>query len=159
MKKSTLYVLSAFLLGLAIGLVMLLLNSQKEHTDTPKESLTNITDSFSTPVEKASPAVVNIYSEILIKNNQNVFPFSNRFNSLFRQNRSRIESSLGSGVVFSSDGYVLTNQHVIGDKNLSVIIELSDGRKKEAKIIGIDKGTDLAVLKSGPPRVGLRHCI
>jgi len=150
MKKSTLYLVSAFLLGLAIGLVVLLLNSQKEYTDTPKESLTNITDSFSTPVEKASPAVVNIYSEMLIKNNQNVFPFSNRFNSLFRQNRPRIESSLGSGVVFSSDGYVLTNQHVIGDKNLSIIIELSDGRKKEAKIIGIDKGTDLAVLKIDP---------
>ena len=60
---------------------------------------------------------------------------------------NQIKTSLGSGVVFSSDGYILTNLHVIGDKNLNIIVELSDGRILDAKIIGIDKGTDLAVLR------------
>lgn len=103
--------------------------------------------SFNDAVNKASPAVVNIYSEILIDNRNDGFPFSRRFNSIFGLNKNRFSSSLGSGVIFSSDGYILTNQHVIGDTNLSITVELYDGRKKEAKIIGIDKGTDLAVLK------------
>jgi len=54
---------------------------------------------------------------------------------------------LGLGVILSSDGYILTNQHVIGDKTLRVTVELLDGRRLEAKLVGIDKGTDLAVLK------------
>ena len=54
---------------------------------------------------------------------------------------------MGSGVILSSDGYILTNQHVIGDNTLRVTTELYDGRKFNAQLVGIDKGTDLAVLK------------
>jgi len=104
-------------------------------------------NSFNEAVSKASPAVVNIYSEILLNNRNNNFPFSERLNSIFGLNKTRSGTSLGSGVIFSSDGYILTNQHVIGDTNLSVIVELYDGQKLKAQIVGIDKGTDLAVLK------------
>lgn len=104
-------------------------------------------NSFNEAVSKASPAVVNIYSEILVNNRNNNFPFSEKFNSIFGLNRTRSGTSLGSGVIFSSDGYILTSQHVIGDTSLSVIVELYDGQKLEAKIVGIDRGTDLAVLK------------
>ena len=77
---------------------------------------------------------------------------------------NQIKTSLGSGVVFSSDGYILTNQHVIGDKNLNIIVELSDGRILDAKIIGIDKGTDLAVLRvdlgnKAFPSIEIEDCI
>jgi S1-C subfamily serine protease len=55
--------------------------------------------------------------------------------------------SLGSGVVVSSDGYILTNQHVIGDSRAEVRVTLSDNREFPAKVIGIDDVSDLAVVK------------
>ena len=55
--------------------------------------------------------------------------------------------SLGSGVIVSSDGYVLTNNHVIGDARAEVSVILADKREMTAKVIGADETTDLAVLK------------
>ena len=88
--------------------------------------------------------MVNIYSEQIIDNQ---FPTQRRFNSIFNNKGSQLKTSLGSGVILSSDGYILTNQHVVGDNSLRVTTELYDGRKFIAQLIGIDKGTDLAVLK------------
>ena len=110
------------------------------------ESSDNIPFSYNLAVSKASPAVVNIFSEQQINNRRNL-P-ENNIDSIFGKGKNQIKTSLGSGVLFSSDGYILTNQHVIGDKNTNVVVELSDGRKITAKVIGIDKGTDLAVLKA-----------
>lgn len=146
--KKYLPLLASVTVGLVLGVLIsnLLLqeNEQKEEGNLDKE---NLITSFHSAVKKASPAVVNIYSEMLVKKrNRNLF-FSDRFNSIFGKNNTRVQSSLGSGVIFSSDGYILTNQHVIGDVSIGIIVELSDGRKKEASIVGIDKGTDLAVLK------------
>ena len=106
----------------------------------------NTTFSYNSAVSKASSSVVNIFSEQLVNNRINR-PKRN-IDSIFGKTRNQIKTSLGSGVLFSSDGYILTNQHVIGDKYVNVIVELSDGRKVSAKIVGIDKGTDLAVLKA-----------
>ena len=61
--------------------------------------------------------------------------------------RDRYESSLGSGVVISRDGYVLTNSHVVGDGNPEVTVGFSDKRELRAKVVGIDAATDLALLK------------
>ena len=61
--------------------------------------------------------------------------------------RDRLQQSLGSGVVVSPDGYVLTNNHVIGDARSEVSVTLPDKRELRAKIVGIDEATDLAVLK------------
>ena len=106
--------------------------------------LSNTAFSYNYAVEKASPAVVNIYSEQIIDKQ---LPTQRRFNSIFNNKEQQVKTSLGSGVILSSDGYVLTNQHVVGDNSLRVTIELYDGRKFTAQLIGIDKGTDLAVLK------------
>ena len=102
------------------------------------------TSSYSNIVGEAMPAVVNIYSQRVKSPPQKNSKFP--YDSIFRFN-PKIETSLGSGVIFSPSGYILTNLHVIGSNNLNVTIELADGRKKAAKIIGADKGTDLAVLK------------
>ena len=88
--------------------------------------------------------MVNIYSDQII-NKQ--LPYQRRFNSIFDNKGGQVKTSLGSGVILSSDGYILTNQHVVGDNSLRVTTELYDGRKFIAQLIGIDKGTDLAVLK------------
>ncbi len=61
--------------------------------------------------------------------------------------RNRYESSLGSGVVISTDGYVLTNSHVVGEGEVEVTVGLVDKREMRAKVIGVDPATDLALLK------------
>jgi Do/DeqQ family serine protease len=61
--------------------------------------------------------------------------------------RQRREQSLGSGVVVSSDGYVLTNNHVVGNARAEVTVLLPDKREMRAKIVGVDEDTDIAVLK------------
>ena len=61
--------------------------------------------------------------------------------------RERREQSLGSGVVVSADGYVLTNNHVVGNAGAEVTVLLPDKRELRAKVVGADEGTDIAVLK------------
>jgi len=61
--------------------------------------------------------------------------------------RNRVAQSLGSGVVVSSDGYIMTNNHVVGSVNAQVSVVLPDRRELRAKIIGVDEGTDIALLK------------
>ncbi len=59
-----------------------------------------------------------------------------------------VAAGVGSGVVFTSDGYVLTNNHVVEDAD-SVVVQLADGSEEEAEVIGTDRITDLAVLRIG----------
>ena len=144
LKRSS-RIIIAFLIGAITALVILKIYKEL-HLDEEISNKADMPFSYHLAFSKASPAVVNIFSEQLV-NNRISRPKRN-IDSIFGENRNQIETSLGSGVFFSSDGYILTNQHVIGDKNIKVIVELSDGRKINAKIVGIDKGTDLAVLKA-----------
>ena len=146
--KKYLPYITAIALGAIIGIFIFNLIAQDYYvTDSKDVSKNLIPSSFSEAVNKASPSVVNIYSDVLVNDRRSQLPFSDRFNSIFGLNKSRIQSSLGSGVIFYSNGYIITNQHVIGDRSIGITVELSNGRKEEAKIIGTDKGTDLAVLK------------
>ncbi len=107
--------------------------------------------SYSEAVEKAAPAVVNIYTRTLVKQQQ----YSLKEDPLFKKfydlgdmpQRERIQSSLGSGVILNSQGYIITNNHVITGAD-SIIIALKDGREAAAEIIGTDPETDLAILKT-----------
>jgi len=146
--KSKLYVFSvlSFLTGSLVGYIFFTLLLCKNETVLLKENVIQNSVSYNFSVTKALPSVVNIYGQKYIKNEKMKSKKSSR-NELFGPDKIVSESSLGSGVIFSSDGYILTNQHVIGDQFKNIIVELVDGRKAKAKIIGIDKGTDLAVLK------------
>ena len=137
--KYGLYALMGSFLGFLISFFLL-----EDEFINEGNKLASLNTSYNLAVEKASPAVVNIFSEQIIRNQ----PSSNlkRSNSIFGERRS-VKTSLGSGVILSQEGYILTNQHVIGDQTLKVTIELSNGNKYLAQLIGIDKGTDLAVLK------------
>jgi Do/DeqQ family serine protease len=109
------------------------------------------TVSYSQAVEKAAPAVVNVHTAKLVTVRTNPF-FDDPF---FRQffggddaggSRQRVETSLGSGVIFSEQGYILTNHHVIRGAD-AIQVSLRDGRTAAAKVVGSDPDSDLAVLK------------
>jgi len=98
---------------------------------------------------QAMPAVVNIYTTTVSRQPPHPFmndPFFRRF---FGDRQGMLEnrqSSLGSGVVVSPQGYILTNNHVIEAAD-EIEIALADGRKMAAKLVGTDPETDLAVIK------------
>jgi len=102
---------------------------------------------FAPVVKKAAPAVVSIQSERTAKVSmmeQNPFPFF--FGPGPQAPQERKQRGMGSGVIVSQDGYILTNHHVVEDAD-DVKVMLSDEREFEAKIIGSDAKTDIAVLK------------
>ncbi|MEK6292979.1 MAG: Do family serine endopeptidase [Paraburkholderia tropica] len=114
--------------------------------------------SYADAAQKAMPAVVNVFSS----KDGSLPPDPRQNDPLFRyffgdrnHNRKQQEqpaANLGSGVIVSPDGYILTNQHVIDGAD-QIEIALSDGRTTTAKVIGIDPETDLAVLKINLPNL------
>ena len=100
----------------------------------------------------AIASVPNISSTSVVRTANSPFANDPFFRDFFGGNspfgyRERLQKSLGSGVVVSTDGYVLTNNHVVGDARSDVSVTLPDKRELRAKIVGIDEATDLAVLK------------
>lgn len=106
--------------------------------------------SYAEAVEKAAPAVVNVYSSRVVERETHPLMSDPFFRQFFGNNdvpsRQRMLSSLGSGVIVSEDGYVLTNHHVISGAD-QVQVALRDGRETLARVIGTDPESDLAVLK------------
>ena len=109
--------------------------------------------SYSTAVKAASPAVVNINTEKVVTVRNHPFFSDPLFKQMFGNElsgnsagRKRIENSLGSGVIINTDGYVLTNNHVIQGAD-AIQVSLKDGRSSTAKVIGTDPETDIALLK------------
>jgi serine protease Do len=110
--------------------------------------------SFAPVVRKVGPSVVNIYSTVTIRERPNPLfddPFFRHFfGEEFKgqtQPRTRREQSLGSGVIVSPDGYILTANHVVEGAD-KVKVALASGEKEfDAKVIGTDPATDTAVLK------------
>lgn len=114
---------------------------------------------FTELVEDSSPAVVNISTEQLPSTAQGqpqLNPNAKELNEFFRhffgqqpfdqQPKRKQRNSLGSGFIISQDGYVLTNNHVIDGADI-IHVRLNDRREYEAKLVGTDKRTDLALLK------------
>ncbi len=107
---------------------------------------------LSVAAKKAMPSVVNIYTSTTIKTPVNPFMDDPRFRFFFgdQDNTPQKSSSLGSGVIVSSDGYILTNHHVVEAAD-QIEVALADGRKARAHVIGSDPETDLAVIKIDLP--------
>lgn len=124
-----------------------------EKTRTPA-SRAEIKLSFAPLVKLAAPAVVNIYTRRVVRT-RSVSPlfndpffrrfFGNQFQPGNRQGE-RVQNSLGSGVIVSADGLIVTNHHVI-DKADEITVVLTDRREFDAEVVTRDEGTDLAVLR------------
>lgn len=102
-------------------------------------------------LEKSMPAVVNISTTTVIKENPLLKdPFFRYFFQLPNQPRQQQKNSLGSGVIIDDQqGYVVTNNHVI-DKADKIMVTLSDGRHLSAKLLGTDPEADVAVIQIPP---------
>ncbi len=120
-------------------------------------------NAFASIAEKTSPAVVSLRAERVVTQDypsMREWPFSEPFSDPFdwffnprrreqrspRQPRRETRTAQGSGFLISPDGYILTNNHMV-EESEKVEIELTDGRKFTAKIIGTDSDSDVAVVK------------
>jgi serine protease DegQ len=130
--------------------------------EAPSGSAAQKTGSFSLPAKKAMPSVVNIFTSKEIPALQSPFmddPLFRRFFGDRFDGEPQRASSLGSGVIVSPGGYILTNHHVVEAAD-EIEVALADGRKSTAKIVGADPDTDLAVLKidlKNLPAITLGH--
>ena len=103
--------------------------------------------SYSGAVKIAAPAVVNVFTQRIIKQQQHPLLNNSFLRRFFDTEPSeRMQSSLGSGVIMNPDGYILTNHHVINGAS-EIKISMHDGREIPATLIGSDAEVDLAVLK------------
>lgn len=119
---------------------------------------------FTGLVEQHSPAVVNISTTQITRNPQGFpnLPEGDPFFEFFRRfapqmPREQESQSLGSGFIISDDGYILTNAHVVESAE-KITVRLTDKREFQAKVIGADKRTDVAVLKieaTGLPKMAI----
>ncbi|MBS1187195.1 MAG: 2-alkenal reductase [Burkholderiaceae bacterium] len=103
--------------------------------------------SYREAARKAMPSVVNIYTAKEVRQQNPLLddPFFRKFFG-DRPSGTQKQSSLGSGVIVSPEGYILTNNHVVASAD-EIEVALVDGRKARAKLVGTDPETDLAVIK------------
>jgi Do/DeqQ family serine protease len=107
---------------------------------------------LTTVAQRVVGSVTNISSTQIVRGSSSPFENDPFFRYFFGDddpfgNRERRAQSLGSGVIVSPDGYLLTNNHVVGDVGAQVTVVLGDKREVPAKIVGVDEWTDIAVLK------------
>lgn len=130
------FLFRSILLGIITALILLFAipslrtNLPSQISPLPPSNINDMQLSFNQAVYRAAPAVVNIYSRQYVENNHN--KLSTR--------------GLGSGVIVSNKGYIITNYHVVARAD-QIIVALQDGRAANASLVGKDRRTDIAVLK------------
>lgn len=113
------------------------------------------TGSYNDAVRKAMPAVVNIYTSKAVKAQQHPLQNDPLFRFFFGEQpemQSQPSTNLGSGVIVSDSGYILTNSHVVEAAD-GIEIALADTRRVNARVVGTDPESDLAVLKIDLPKL------
>jgi serine peptidase DegS len=108
--------------------------------------------SYAAAVQRAAPAVVNIYTARVVTERIDPSPLGELFGNVLPQYRQRIERSLGSGVIVDESGHIVTNYHVIANAG-AIRVQLADGRIAQPQVVGVDPDTDLAVLKIDLPNL------
>ncbi len=153
--KFFLFIGKAIVAGLAMAAVAMIVRQQwsdpppAEPVEVPPTAIEQ--RSFATAVATAAPAVVNIYVDRLTVQQQAIIPTDPQFRrfaggALLTQPRLINRQVLGSGVILRQDGIIVTNFHVIYEAD-NINVALWDGRVTQARVIGADEESDLAVLK------------
>ncbi|MFT6458772.1 trypsin-like peptidase domain-containing protein [Pseudophaeobacter arcticus] len=149
---------------LPLALALAAVNPVQAATRVP-QSQAEISLGFAPLVKQAAPAVVNIYAKIVRQAQHQRSPFMNDpfFEDFFRNfsnPRPRVESSLGSGVILSEDGIVVSNYHVVAMAT-EIRVVTTDKREYVARVILADQAADLAILQledaEGLPFLNLRN--
>ncbi|MDO8885229.1 trypsin-like peptidase domain-containing protein [Pseudotabrizicola sp.] len=129
----------------------------------PPASAVEISLSFAPVVKSTAPAVVNIYASRVVEERLSPFagdPFFDQFFSGYGQTQPRMQNSLGSGVIVSGDGIVVSNYHVVGQAT-EIRVVLNDRREYAADLILGDEESDLAILRlqdaEGLPALDFRN--
>jgi serine protease DegS len=139
MREIVRYVLVPAVVGAALGLAVTL-GVFLANADNDKPG-------YAAAVRRAAPAVVNIYSAKALQPPICQQPWFQEWCERFRgDGRSQMQSSLGSGVVIRSDGYILTNNHVIEGAD-QIYVAFAGGQGTTARLVGSDPETDLAVIQ------------
>lgn len=168
MRNSLAMVIGLIVIGIVIGVVLTTsfnLDSKSlagttekvytEATETQSEpALTagnfNPNSMFTDVVEKVRPSIVSIYTTKTVKLKENPFFFFFRdFGNIPEDQLPQPEmkqQGLGSGIIISEDGYILTNNHVVEDVD-ELRVKLIDNSEYEAKVVGTDPSTDIALIK------------
>lgn len=115
--------------------------------ERPVGSLKNFNDAIVDIAEKTNPSVVTVTTK-RTQEVRMINPFSQFFGEPRRdgETRERVQRGLGSGVIVSDEGYILTNNHVIADTD-EIKVRLFNGNEVSAELVGTDPETDIAVLK------------
>jgi serine protease DegS len=149
-KKYLFFMLQYSAYGLAAAFLFLLLTSNNllpGFSYLPSRESSQY--SFNNAVMSTAPAVVNVYaSKVYQEKTHPLFRdplFRRFFGDAPTMPKKRRDSSIGSGVIMNTAGYILTNAHVIQGAN-DILITLNDGRLAQAQLIGLDTDTDLAVI-------------
>lgn len=158
-KHGKMTVLALLILGMILGGLFVsnlnFISNSRDMSYVPTvnadaRTLKEFSDTFANVAEQVKPAVVLIQSKKMISPQQSNDPF---FDDLFgpflrspQQPSPQPQRGLGSGVIVSKDGYILTNNHVIDDAD-EITVLFPDKKKLKAKLIGSDARTDLAVIK------------
>ena len=143
---SALFVLRFSLMGLGVALVFIIASG---HSGKLLDEVTSNRRSFAAAVERAAPTVVSVHTASARELAANPLlddPLFQRFFQLPAQSRPETETSLGSGVIVGNEGMILTNYHVVAAADRIQVV-LHDGRVAEARLIGSDPDTDIAVLQ------------
>jgi len=163
--KAVSFVLQFSLIGLGLAILYLIWQSnhssseifdflsskhEVQNQDQAARNIQGPVSSYADAVASSFASVVTIYTSKKIEHKPHPFLSDPVFNQLFgeqlkRRQRSQTETNLGSGVIISADGYIITNQHVIDGAD-EILVSLPDGRGSQAVLIGEDRETDIAIL-------------
>lgn len=155
MKQGAIFFLILIVLILNAGITMVLINQTKEPASTSNINKTDIatrSNAITKAVEEVEPAVVSvnvIKTEVIRRGGPFGFGFFDFFGSIPMQ---RQVQSIGTGVIYDPDGYIITNAHVVsGATDIKVV--LPDKREFDASVVGVDDSHDIAKLKINGSRL------
>ena len=144
------------LLAALLVLVTLMLPGLVKAAEEETAILRQTSKAFSSVVKQATPAVVHVQVEKTVRSSQSGPQFNNPFFERFfgpdfqrqfpQQPRRQKQRGQGSGFIISEDGYILTNNHVVADAD-TITVTMSDNKKIDAKLIGSDPQSDVALIK------------